>query len=108
MDKGSWIWKENLLAFLLILSDISFYSFDESDWEAVKYGLTGTSDEQNIWFDYNFAGRIPISLKLANDPEEDLIVYNLSYPDRLKEKLDLLEDIVSSFMVTPRNFITGN
>ncbi|WP_346320864.1 hypothetical protein [Chitinophaga sp. YIM B06452] len=108
MDKGNWIWKDNLLAFLLILSDIASYSFDESDWEAVKCGLTGTSDEQNTWFDYVLAGNVVISIKLANDPEEDLIIYNLSYPDTLQEKLDLLENILSKFKLTPRNFSTGN
>jgi len=39
MTKGGWIWKENLLAFLMILSDIVSYNFDESDWEAISYGL---------------------------------------------------------------------
>ena len=93
---------------LLILSDIVSYSFDESDWDAVSYGLVGTSNEENIWFDYSLVGRVLFSIKLANDPEQELIIYNMTFPDQLREKLELMEHIVSNFMITPRNFNTIN
>ena len=108
MTKGCWTWKENLLAFLLILSDIVSYNFDESDWDAVSYGLVGTSDEENIWFDYSLVGGMLVSIKLANDPEQELINYNMTFPDQLMEKLELAEHIGSNFMVIPRNFDTIN
>lgn len=103
MAKSGWIWKENLLPFLIILSNISSYNFGESDLEAISYGLTGTSEERNIWFSYNFDGEIPISIKLSNDPKQELIIYNLTFPDKLKEKLELVEYILGDFMLTPRN-----
>ncbi|HWV64755.1 hypothetical protein [Chitinophaga sp.] len=102
MTKNDWVTKENLLPFLLILSHASSYSFCESDREAIEYGLMGTSDEDNIWFEYKLTGEKVISLRLAKDPEDDLVFYKLEYPDDMEENIELAGYIVSSFYLQPR------
>lgn len=102
MTKGSWITKENLLPFLLILSHASSYNFCESDLEAIEYGLEGTSDEEDIWFEYKIIGEKVISLRLARDPEDNLVFYSLKYPDEMEENIELADYIVSSFFIRPR------
>ena len=106
MTKNGWIWENNLLAFLLILSNIGSYTFDQSDWEAIDYGLVGTSDEDDVWFDYKLEGEMPISLRLAKDPEQELVIYNLVFPKELQESMALVEYIVGDFLLTPRYFKT--
>lgn len=97
MAKNSWVWKENLLPFLLILSHLCSYDFCESDQEAVEYGLVGTSDEDNIWFEYKLIGKKKISLRLARDPEGDLVHYGIDFPDEMREPIELMDYVVSSF-----------
>ncbi|HEY8959623.1 hypothetical protein [Chitinophaga sp.] len=101
MIKSDWIRKENLLPFLLILSHLSSYDFYESDREAIEYGLMGTSDEDNIWFEYKLIGKKTISLRLAKDPEGNLLFYNVDFPDEMKEPMELMDYILSSFSMMP-------
>lgn len=102
MIKSDWVWKENLLPFLLILSHLSSYDFCESDQEAIEYGLVGTLDEDNIWFEYKLIGEKTISLRLAKDPEGDLVFYSFEYPDDLEENIELTNYVISNFFLQPR------
>ena len=32
------------------------YEFDSDDWEAIRFGLEGTDEEAERWFDYDLLG----------------------------------------------------
>ena len=46
--KDFWIFEQNLVPTLLILSHLVGYDFDDDDFNAIEYGLTGTSNERDL------------------------------------------------------------
>ena len=79
-----WIFEPNLVWTLLLLSHLAKYDVDSDDLNAIKYGLTSTSKEQNIWWNYQLTGNKTIDLRFALDEENTEIIFiELSFDKEL-------------------------
>ncbi|SJZ85542.1 hypothetical protein SAMN04488128_1011868 [Chitinophaga eiseniae] len=82
MTTCNWIWKDRLPALLPALSHICQYAFDTSDQEAISYGLTLTSLDNNLWFDYSLIGKQTIALRLCQDDDDtDIVHCQIDHPE---------------------------
>jgi hypothetical protein len=100
MKNGFWIWRNNLPGILLALSDISGYDFDQSDMDAIHFGLTGTSDEKSKWFDYELK---TMTIQIAND-QDDTDIIHIRLGDNLDDKLlNLLNLFGTAFEIKIRD-----
>jgi len=96
--EGFWIFEQNLLPTLLILSHIVGYAFDEDEFTAIEYGLTGTSDEKNIWWTYQFIGDKTIDIRFARDEDnKDIIFIDLLFDKDLVGQVGLTIYIAQDF-----------
>lgn len=103
MEKSSWVWNENLYAFLEMLSYIVDYDFTDSDWDAIEFGIINTSYEKGIWFDYSLFGKCNIDVSIAKDNESGLVFYRLLYDERFKGQVHLIAFITNEYWLTKRN-----
>ena len=104
--KDFWIFKQNLLPTLLIFSHLVGYDFDDDDLNAIEYGLTGTSNEKNIWWSYQLVGDRTINLRFAYDEENnDIIFFRLSFDKDLCGQVDLTIFMVLEFDLQHRHSI---
>ncbi|MFD3451735.1 hypothetical protein ACFWVC_06100 [Streptomyces sp. NPDC058691] len=64
---GGWVFEENLRPLCRLLSDLVGYDFDDSDWQAVEYGLSTTDDDRAgaDWFLYPLVGRGRVDVRMA-------------------------------------------
>jgi len=103
--RGFWIWRENLVPLLLLLSEIVGYAADDSDLDALHFGLSGTSDEKEIWFAYSLIGRNRMDMELANDLENDDIVHvSLNFEKTLGQVVDFATYVVADFSLKHRMY----
>lgn len=56
MTEAGWIFDRNFLPCLRIAAAETATQFDGDDWEAIRFGLKGTSDTEGRWFDYTLGG----------------------------------------------------
>ncbi|MBB5353262.1 hypothetical protein HNR46_003517 [Haloferula luteola] len=55
--------------------------FEDEDWEAVRYGMQGTSDLEERWFDYPLRGQretLCLSLALDEGGDTDIVLVKIS------------------------------
>jgi hypothetical protein len=72
MTKGFWILKNRLTEVLTAISDQADVELTLSSLDTIKYGLVGTSDEKDNWFDCEIGG---IIVRLAVDSDDNDIVH---------------------------------
>lgn len=96
--KKFWIFQKNLYSTLLILSEVIGYDIDDDDFNAIDYGLQGTSDEKNIWWYYQLIGDHTIYLQLAKDEENtDIVFIQLTFEEQLSKQVNLVIFVVQEF-----------
>ena len=105
VTKGFWIYEQDLLPTLLILSHLVGYDFGDDDLNAIEYGLTGTSDEKNNWWTYQFIADQTIDLRFARDEDNtDIIFIQLSFDKDLYGQVDLAIYIVQEFNLRHKHY----
>ncbi|MBN8650737.1 MAG: hypothetical protein J0L67_04890 [Cytophagales bacterium] len=72
MTRQLWIWKNRLTEVLTTISDEINMELSSSSLDEIKYGLAGTSDEKDNWFDYTLGD---VTLRLAVDNDNNDIVH---------------------------------
>ena len=102
---GGWIWRNNLKPFLSSTASALEVEFDDDDWEAVLYGIQGTSDVEDRWFDYELIGcQITVGIALALDEggaTDIVLVRVVRGVDFIAEaKIQTLLSVCSSYDVT--------
>ncbi|MGW5129906.1 hypothetical protein [Streptomyces sp. NPDC004135] len=76
---GGWIYEESLRPFCESVAEICGYDFDDLDWQAVGNALPGTDvEEPGGWYDYPLAGRVPLTLFVADDPDSYVVFVRLT------------------------------
>jgi hypothetical protein len=106
--KDFWIFRQNLLPALLIISQIINYDLDDDDFNAIGYGLVGTSDEKNVWWTYQFTGDYMIDLRFACDEEDKEIIFiQLSFDEDLGGQVDLTIFVVQEFNLQYKHLKNG-
>lgn len=104
MTKGNWIGIEDIPSFLLIISNVAGYQFEIDDWNAVEYGLSRATNLKETPFTYDFIGDSTIKIQLARDNEdEDIVLYNLTFPENLGKCVALAEYIISDFILVQKH-----
>jgi hypothetical protein len=80
MDRlEGWLKQENLKGFLLMISEVVDYRFEDSDWGALQVGLESPSEE-NDWFDYPLIGRVSLRVEISRFDEEGHIDVKIFLP----------------------------
>lgn len=101
---GSWIIREDLASFLLALSLVNKYPFDQSDWDAIEYGLSLTDEQRDKWFEYELQGQSIIKVRLVMNSEDTYIIhYSLDFEDQLSQTIDFLILMACDFTLIPRH-----
>ncbi|GEM_PF-2839804 len=105
--KEFWVYEPNLVWTLLLLSHIVKYNIGSDDLNAVKYGLTSTSQEKDLWWTYQLIGKEKIDLSFTRKEENtDIIYIKLSFDKKLETQIDFCIFIVQEFHLQHRNYHT--
>ena len=75
INKDFWIFKNKLTPFLLGVSNIIGYELLVEDIEAIKYGITQTNYEENIWWRFELGNKDNVSMLFAMDKEDSDILF---------------------------------
>ncbi|QJB38717.1 hypothetical protein HF324_12905 [Chitinophaga oryzae] len=98
MTTCTWIWKDRLPALLLALSHICHYVLDASDQEAISFGLTRTSLDNNLWFDYSLIGEQTIVLRMCRDDEDtDILHCQIDHPEKQQPAISMMLFFTENF-----------
>ena len=60
-----WILEDNLQLFLTLVARFIGYAMDDSDWDAVRFGVGESDVRANIWYEYSLIGNSQILLWVA-------------------------------------------
>src|SRR4051812_15359275 len=63
----TWIWPTNVRPLAETISRWIGYFFDESDWSALKHGLSATDRDNENWFTYPLGGDPPLDITVAQN-----------------------------------------
>ncbi|MEV4785674.1 hypothetical protein AB0K53_09515 [Streptomyces tuirus] len=99
---GGWIFAENLRPLCESVAEFSGYGFDDSDWQAIETALPGTDAEKpGGWYDYPLAGRVPLTLLVAEDPGSSVVFVRLTGDpdDRTRAQIEAALRIFSVYTV---------
>ncbi|MBS2547441.1 hypothetical protein KGQ19_11215 [Catenulispora sp. NL8] len=66
---NNWLKRDNLKGFLVALSSLAEYRFDNSDWDAIETGLESDSGDPS-WFRYPLVGQAKIEIAISKQVEE--------------------------------------
>jgi hypothetical protein len=103
VTKEFWVFETNLVWTLFLLSHIAKYDIGSSDLEAVKYDLTATSQEKDLWTTYQLIGTEKIDLRLAREEDNtDIIFIKVSFDKKLLSQIDFCIFIVQDFYLDHR------
>jgi hypothetical protein len=94
---ADWIIEENLRPFLTALGWFVGYDFDEDDWTAIRYGIKGTEQDADRWFDYEFAGQHRAYLWLASDTGTSILHVRVEVPESVVPKVEAALSIFQWF-----------
>jgi hypothetical protein len=86
MTNGFWIWKTRLTEVLTAISNQSDVALTLASLDTINYGLVGTSDEKDNWFDYGI-GKITVRLALDNDDNDIVHVHTTGLDDKSIDRL---------------------
>ncbi|HEX6359108.1 hypothetical protein [Actinophytocola sp.] len=96
-----WLKQANLKGFLVALSEIVEYRFDELDWGAFEAWLEPSTGD---WFIYPLAGRVTVEDAVSRTVEEGEIDLRVSLPQAercLREQIRVAWMIFNHFDVSP-------
>ncbi|MCE7009589.1 hypothetical protein LWC34_43290 [Kibdelosporangium philippinense] len=97
-----WLKLENLKGFLIVLSNIVSYRFDDFDWGAFEAGLEPAADDE--WFTYPLVGNVTLEVAISRDIEEDHVTIRVDVPpgaERLIGQIETAWMIFTHFTVSP-------
>lgn len=93
-----WIRKDHLPALLAALSHICHYTFDDTDTDAITYGLTNTSLDNDHWFDYSLIGEQTIALQFCQDQDDDDIIFcRIQCADEHQAAIEMMQFFLGNF-----------
>ena len=93
----NWIFESNLRPFLCMAFDLVEYEFDESDWQAVKFGIHETDAEQDKWFEYDMETEQGLSMAIAHDNNSSVTFIKATSTPEIEMKVALLLDVMGNY-----------
>ena len=102
---GGWIWTRNLKPFLESSALALDGRINDDDWDAVRYGIQGTSDVDNRWFGYELSGPrhcLDISLALDEGGATDIVHVRIGrgFDAATKARIETLIAVCNSYEVS--------
>ncbi|TMR96380.1 hypothetical protein [Nonomuraea basaltis] len=101
-ELGGWLWAANLKGFMLAVSEIIGYEFDNADWDAIELGIS-QDPEKSGWFSYPL-GSGGLEVFVSTTTEEGSIDLKIHVPDDvpcLPEKIGAAWMVFNQFTVSP-------
>ena len=98
---SNWVYADNLRPFLLTLGWFVGYAFDDDGWSAIRFGVEGTDEEADRWFDYKFEGKSSARFRLAVDPGTSVVHARVEVPAVAEPKVEAALSIFQHFRVQP-------
>lgn len=98
-----WLKRDNLKGFLVALSEVIDYRFDNLDWGAFEAGMESPADGGQL-FTYPLVGRVAIEIGVSPTAEEGDIDVRLYLPERnycLRDQVRVVWMIFNRFDVSP-------
>lgn len=95
---GRWVWPENVRTTVQYLSLFVGYDFDDTDWQAIRQGLTDTTCEPpERWYDYPIVGTPTLTVFLALDPGADPVFVRVrgDMDEILRTRIDTLLSVLA-------------
>ncbi len=77
---ADWLFKDNLQAFLTVLSWLASYDIAPDELAVIEDGVRGTDADKNQWYDFEFAGKKRVKFSLAIDPGTSVVHVRLDAP----------------------------
>ena len=106
----TWIYAENLKAFVRLLTYLAGYTlYDENyEWLAIENGLKVTDANDGRWYTFPIEGKWRLTLDLALDPDSSYETYirvtsENDLDPELRAQLDLLISICQDYSVQWRH-----
>jgi hypothetical protein len=95
---SGWIWIQNALPFLQLLSHYAGYAFDGTDWETVEAGIEDTDDGRaDGWYTYPLVGtRAELEVALAAATGSDVLAVTVDGLDDPELRLRA-DTLISAF-----------
>jgi hypothetical protein len=95
----NWILEINLPAFLDMLATIVEYDFTPDEWNAVRFGVRETNDEQGHWYEYEFAGASRAHFKLARSSGSSIITLHLESDAETESRVEVVVLIAQRYQL---------
>jgi hypothetical protein len=80
VGEPTWIFVENLLPFLFLLSARLGYDFDDSDAAAIRLGIGETDPDEGRWYEYPLVGRETATVRLAQEAGSGVVLVAIDAP----------------------------
>lgn len=100
---ANWLRRKNLKGFLIVVSDIIGYEFDDLDWGAFEAGFHEAVDDG--WFTYPLVGRrCTLEVAISLDVDEDDVILRVTIPpgaSRFTGKIEVAWRIFNHCDVSP-------
>lgn len=96
---SGWVYEVNVRTAMEYLSRWVEYDFDDTDWQAIEFGLPETSsDEPEQWYDYPIVGSpiLTVLLALAPGAEPVFVVVRGDIDDVLQARIETLLSVLSN------------
>jgi hypothetical protein len=100
---NTWIYEDNLRAWLELVAGIVGYKFDELDWDAVRAGVADTDSEAERCYEYPL-GKSGTRVELAAEPGTSVIaVRTIGATSAIQARFELVTSIAQSYRICPRS-----
>lgn len=96
----NWIFDYNLKPFLEILARFCIYEIDDGDWDAIYSGSKKTDFEQDIWFEYEYTGSLPVKFSVAQDIGCSVIFVDVQAKEEVQAKVAVAIEILQFYRLT--------
>src|SRR5579862_5042108 len=92
-----WILEDNLQVFLTLAARLIGYTIDDSDWDAVRFGIEGTDIWANNWYGYPLVGTPPIQFRFARPEVVSWIAVRWETEDEIYARVQSLVRILQRY-----------
>ena len=100
----TWVWPENLRAFVATLSRWVEYRFDDADWAGLAHGVEESDSDAEKWFSYPIVGHPALEIAVARDlGAEPIFVRVLAVEgvsDDLRARISAAAEIFNSYRIS--------
>jgi hypothetical protein len=96
----NWIFEENLKPTLELLAQYAGYDFSPDDWNAVRFGVTETDEEQDRWCEYEFSVPERVAFRVAQSSGSRVIFFQVESKPEIEGKVETVLRIAQHYRIT--------